>query len=494
VNLKFVDGVYVFSCTFENRHIPKKAGFFFDSEKKRWFTPDAGVAARLRSYADDSVKSTLTRYIIEVEPWSGPLLFKKGNELLDYQPKGIEWILSRNHSYLAAKPGTGKTIMAAVAAETLKPERLVYICPPFLVYDVQEKFERWSNFKADIFDQGVLGSPMLIVPDSKLYKAFPHIQNFLKGVSGEKRIYIDEAHRFKTASSHRTEICLKKVGPLFDRVSFLSGTPMPNRPMELYPILSNYAPETINYMNAFEFGRRYCAGHRNQFGWDFSGASNMEELARSIKEKFMLSIEGPRDKAQDEMVVIGADVPPELMELNQRLLREHSPEDLVKSNFPDTHLATYRKELGILKVEPFLPLMREFLETTDESFLIFAHHKEVIERLETGLMQHGPLTITGSTPTDRRYQIVKEFTKNPKRRILILNIQAGGVGFDLIKANRVIFLEFPWVPAEIDQAIHRADRHGQTQAVLAQYIVYKNSLDRAVLETIFQKRKVIKHL
>jgi SNF2 family DNA or RNA helicase len=77
---------------------------------------------------------------------------------------------------------------------------------------------------------------------------------------------------------------------------------------------------------------------------------------------------------------------------------------------------------------------------------------------------------------------------------VIGNYKAMGVGFTLTRATRVIFVEYSWNPAENEQAADRAHRIGQTETVFVQYMVYKDSVDKKVIERILKKREGSRHI
>ena len=494
MRLQFTGSEFVVACSYAERELPKKAGFRWHPNKQRWYTPSHAVAARLRDYADETAKTEISRVLLSFSPWTEPLSHPKSLKLYDFQKTAIEYGLSRNRAYLALDPGLGKTICAAVMAETLKKPCL-YICPPFLVANTLKEFERWA--------------PSLlprVVPDSRLHqpKTLDSINAFVTA-NPDALLFIDEAHRFKNEDSRRGMHLYTFILKKFERAYFLSGTPMPNRPMELFAILSNAAPEVIDYMGKFEYGRKYCGGHRNDFGWDFSGASNLKDLASRVKKHFMI-----RMKKEDvlkelppkteELMVIGESLPPTTAKMDKELLEVYSPEDLMhgiieaKKEGETLHLATYRRELGNAKVKPALEFLQGVLEDTDESILVFTIHKEVVRKLSEGLKRYHPYVITGETPMRLRDEYVRGFQNQKERRLFIGNILACGTGFTLTKATRVVFVEFSWTPAENDQASDRAHRIGQKGNVYVQYLVYQNSIDRAVIETIFRKRKVINYV
>lgn len=478
---------FIAQCNFDERFFPKKAGFYWDFDLKKWVTTHPGKAAMLRDYCDESALKELNRLTVIESPWLGRLSHPKHLTPRPFQIEAAIHALTRNHSYLALDPGLGKTIIAALISRALHEFETVYICPPFLVLNTLEEFEKWGAF-AHVFPDSML----------KKSKTLDRLQMVLMSPK-PKLLIVDEAHRFKTHNAQRTEALFKSFVPHFERQVYMSGTPMPNRPMELFPVLSNAAAETIGFRNRFEFGLYFCAGFKHEtYGWDFNGASNLKELITNAKKSFMLRMKKDdvlRDlpPKTEQLVFIGDKLPANIQALEKEILKSHDPQSLVGENTPIGELATYRKEIGLAKLLESTEFIKSILEETNESILIFAHHRDVIAGLADSLEKFHPLIITGETPMAKRHDIVKVFQQG-SRRVFIGNIQAAGTGLTLTRASRVIFAEFSWVPADNDQASDRAHRIGQRDHVFVQYLVFKNSIDRQVMETILRKKKIINQL
>lgn len=507
-------------CSFNDRQLPKNAGFKWDAIEKVWYTSHCGVAALLLDYLDDSARDVIARRSLSVIPWQGPLLTPDDRDLKDFQVEAARFALARNKSYLALDPGLGKTPIAAVIAETLHdrtPIFGIYICPPFLTRNVEHEFSIWApsvnvcQIKVASLTKGFLNEDLTIVPDSIINRKFLQdtiFQMIMRAKKLGKRtvLFIDEAHRFKNDDAGRTRALFGYLGysgiaEHFDKVVYLSGTPMPNRPIELYPVLNHSAPHTIDHMTKHQFATKYCGAFQNHYGWDYTGATNIDELARKVIGPFMLRFK-KKDVLKDlppkieEMVLLDDQLPPKQMKLSAEILRTYSPEDLMKSQISlalgktDLHIATYRKTLGLLKAHACSTYIDYILEETEDNVLVFAIHKETIALMDKNLGRWSPLTVTGDTRMELRDAMVKKFQTDIKQRLFIGNIQAAGVGFTLTKATRVVFAEFSWVPADNDQAADRAHRIGQNSAVLVEYLVQKHSIDKAVIETMLRKKRI----
>lgn len=535
LRLVFTDGIFILKCDYEKRHIPRQAGFRFDLGSKSWYTENPGRAVRLRDHADVSTRKRLDRLLIRRSPWSGPLPYPEGLTPYPHQLEAASFALGQSRAYLGLAPRLGKTIVSAIAINALRCPA-VFITPPFVARSIEAEFKKWllvgpiierlepgkdEEFPADV----------LIVPDSLLDR--PETRRKIlavgkkPGLEPKRRvIFTDEAHRFKDDEANRTKALFgdpakKKRGLVhyFSRQIYLSGTPMPNRPIELYPVLSNAAPETIDFMSKFEYGMKFCSGHKKEEicpkchgrsgrachyckgrggfsnGYDFSGASNLPELQKRVVGPFMLrmkKVPGLPEKIE-ELVIIG-DAPPKLLQMESKLLHEASPEDLVAGRVPSAHVATYRRELGKLKLKPAVDFIRSLLDDGEESILVFAYHIDVVEGLVKGLERFKPLKIRGGMNSAERYSIQQTFQGDPSRRLIIGNYVAAGLGIALDKADRVVFVEYSWVPAENDQASDRGNKIGGKDDLFVQYLVYENSIDKKTMDVNFRKKKITAHI
>ena len=97
----------------------------------------------------------------------------------------------------------------------------------------------------------------------------------------------------------------------------------------------------------------------------------------------------------------------------------------------------------------------EMLLDAGQKFLIFAHHKELMDAIEHSCNRRKGckfMRIDGSTPATDRSRLVKSFQEDDTVRVAILSIKAAGVGLTLTAASTVVFAEMTWTPGEIIQA------------------------------------------
>ncbi|XP_029825294.3 transcription termination factor 2 isoform X2 [Ixodes scapularis] len=100
-------------------------------------------------------------------------------------------------------------------------------------------------------------------------------------------------------------------------------------------------------------------------------------------------------------------------------------------------------------------------------------------------------TIQGSVPGQRRAEIVHSFNRDPRGpKVLLLSLEAGGVGLNLIGANHMFALDVHWNPAMEAQAFDRIHRVGQTKPVVINRLICAGTVEERILELQAQKQRL----
>ncbi|CAD7923698.1 unnamed protein product, partial [Amoebophrya sp. A120] len=147
------------------------------------------------------------------------------------------------------------------------------------------------------------------------------------------------------------------------------------------------------------------------------------------------------------------------------------------------------------KVEPVLEHIEYLLvEQPELKFLVFAHHKVMLDALEERVKYWKNLgsyiRIDGSTKQIDRPAFVKRYQEEKSCRVAILSITACGQGLTLTAASAVVFAELYWVPGALQQAEDRAHRIGQTaKMVNIYYLTCPGTLDDRVYDMVEKKAK-----
>ena len=137
----------------------------------------------------------------------------------------------------------------------------------------------------------------------------------------------------------------------------------------------------------------------------------------------------------------------------------------------------------------------EFLETLSENgakFLIFAHHKTVIDEIQKYLQQKkiGHVRIDGKVSQEARHERVKAFQEDSKVRCAVLSIMAASQGLTLTAASTIVFAELTWTPSILNQAEDRAHRIGQKNSVNIYYMNGRGTVDDQIFDLLHSKALV----
>uniref|UniRef100_T1J5D6 DNA repair and recombination protein RAD54-like n=1 Tax=Strigamia maritima TaxID=126957 RepID=T1J5D6_STRMM len=155
-------------------------------------------------------------------------------------------------------------------------------------------------------------------------------------------------------------------------------------------------------------------------------------------------------------------------------------------NFP-SHL---RNDLFSEKISGKMNVLARILsfsaENCNERFVLVSGFTKTLDIFEQFCHKNNYqfLRLDGSTSTSKRQTIVDTFNKSSTHFIFLLSSKAGGVGFNLIGASRIILFDIDWNPANDLQAKARVWRDGQTKTVH----IYRFLTTGSIEEKIFQRQ------
>ncbi len=554
--------VFVAISTFEEKDLIKAAGFWWhpgngacgrnpcaacDAEiGKTWWTPFAEKAVRVAQYADEAAKAALDDVLKAIEdsrassaPVEG-IPVPEGLAYLPFQAAGIRYAAKRPATLIADEMGLGKTIQAIGVINMTRPKTVLVLCPASLRLNWKRELEKWlADFSGKIH---IVESNDPIPQEATIV-----ICNYdrLRNGTGKEiqtrswdMIIADECHYLKNPLAQRTKAIFgtpshkdKKTGELVpavpgivdrcDRKVFLTGTPILNRPIEIQPLLSKLLPNEFG--NFFTFAKRYCGAMREKYGWDFSGASNLEELQTQLRAKCMVRrlkidvltelppkrrqiIELPSDDEGSIRKALKAEheefehYKNELADLEETvdIARAVGDVDSYKTaafNLDESSktafkaMSSARHRLAMAKVPAVIDHIENVFESGVQKLLVFCHHHDVVDALARKFSSV-VAALAGDTNMADRQAAVDRFQKDPTCKLFIGTIMAAGVGLTLTAASHVVFAELDWTPANVSQAEDRCHRIGQNESVLIQHLVVSGSLDAHMVRVILAKQDV----
>lgn len=201
-------------------------------------------------------------------------------KLYPFQAEDYKIIVNRFNlrAYVGFEPGLGKTVISIKAVLDHVTGPTLVVAPAGAKVHWSREFAAHVGKRADILGGrkpaplSGKGSPVYVINYENLW-AWKEVMRELR----PEMVIIDEAQRIKDpnakCSRAAKEICRLAHVP---KIMMLSGTPMPNRPIELWFPVSILRPDLFPSM--IDYGKIYCAGVKRFGYWDFSGSSNEKEL------------------------------------------------------------------------------------------------------------------------------------------------------------------------------------------------------------------------
>lgn len=533
MKLIFENNQFVFKCGFEDRFIAKDANFRWNQPGKFWYTTDEMDAAKLLNYGDDELKARLS-HLVEVkkevvkesqaEDSDMDIPCNQGLSYLPYQRGGIAYASERDNVLIADEMGLGKTIQAIGVCNidhTVKD--VLIICPASLKLNWKREFKKWDvkNLSVGIVMSAEFPRTNVVIINYDLLKKF---DTYVRSREWDVLI-VDEAHYLKNPKAIRTIQVVGKKDAKDEKKSippipakkkvFLTGTPILNRPSEIWTIANFLAPTVFN--SWYGFMKRYANAYKDRFGYNVSGASNLEELQIKLRESVMvrrLKADVLKDLPAKRRQVIEFDSDGiTAVDQEQKQWAKHKDNieelkmavELAKAESEETYadavkklregmtvafgdMARVRHETALAKV----PFVIEHVEDALEGgkVILFAHHKDVVAKIVDHFGKKC-VFITGDVEIEKRQIAVDEFQNNPDVVLFVGNIKAAGVGLTLTASSHVIFAELDWTPGNMTQAEDRAHRIGQKDSVLCQHLVLAGSLDSTMAYTLIEKQEII---
>lgn len=448
-------------------------------------------------------------------------------EPYDYQKVGIDFGLAHERVLIGDEPGLGKTLQSIGIVDAAGAYPCLVICPSSLKINWQREWEKFTDKKALVLDNGTQTTwPYLlqmgvqnvaIVNYESLRKYFvwdikvgkkswrlkdvvfcPHIKLF-------KSVIVDESHRVKDATTQQARF-VKGLSVGKKWVILLSGTPVVNRPADLVAQLS-IMDRLKDFGGKAAFLSRYGGGESGKpsksakgHDTDADAPRNLEELSGKLyascmirREKAKVLTELP-DKTRcdlyveisnrEEYDVAQADLAQYLKEYRQcsdwEVQRKMMMEALMK-------FMTLRSIAAKGKVAQAADFIRTFL-ASGKKLIVFCSLHEIVDELKAQFPQ--AISVTGRDNAASKQAAVDAFQQDDNVRLIICSIKAAGVGLTLTASSNVAFIELPWTYADCCQCEDRAHRIGQKDNVTCYYLLGKGTIDGRLYQIIQDKKSV----
>ncbi|MBK1879798.1 DEAD/DEAH box helicase [Pelagicoccus mobilis] len=424
--------------------------------------------------------------------------------LRPYQRQGVEWMsrLLRHdcHCLLADEMGLGKTVqvIALVLAQREKGKRTLVVCPASVVPVWLSEFAKFApemrvgrygrkaGKKAEELDVAVI--------------SFALLRNRIERVAGEAFDFaiIDEAQFIKNPDSKVSRSCRRIQAK---RRVALTGTPIENKPLDIWPAFQFLMPGLLGSRDSFE--RLYSenpgafkARLRAQIK-PFMLRRTKSEVALELPEKVIVDLECPVTPVQAREYQ-------RICEEGLARFGDNLGDALRRNRFATLSLLTRLRQVSCdpqllpwmeASVEDsgkLMVLLEKLIEVlgTGHKVVIFSQFVRFLKRAREMVEESFPelpiFELTGST-ADREAP-VRDFQNSDQTAAMLVSLKAASVGITLHAADYVFLLDPWWNPAVESQAIDRVHRIGQTKTVFVYRLFAQGTIEEKIQSLQREKR------
>lgn len=446
----------------------------------------------------------------------------------EYQHAGVEYALARDNVLIGDAPGVGKTCEAILISNAIEAKHTLVVCPASLRLNWEREIWRWSTIP------NVRTYPTLLARDGVSPEAHYEIisydllrnQGILDALLALRwdHMILDEAHYLKNpeGNSRTRPICAEDALPsVVGRTTMLSGTILPNQPVECYNAVRLLDWGALDYMALDDFkdyyygrgegwitgryqkrdpktGEEYWTYGRHYSKRALKAPRNLDDLRERLRSRVMV-------RRTKKLVL--PELPPKQwhvfpLESNARIkealahpgwvrveqLYDMDPNAFDTSVPIDGEISTARRLLGEAKAPLVADYLHELRREGIEKVVIGAWHHSVLDYLREELEQYGLVYMDGSTSTARKQGAVDEFQEDPSIWGILGQMQPLAQGWNLSAAQDVVLAEFDWVPGNNDQLLDRPHRPGQEGSyVLGHVPIIPDTMDERLLGRAIEK-------
>jgi len=395
-------------------------------------------------------------------------------------------LLKRMAFYL--DPGLGKTFVGSEAADRLKAKITLVVCQKSKVRDWVEHYETYYSGAYDLtnkkqFKEFIENPKGVAVINYELLFRRPDLLD-LKNFT----LMLDESSMISNEKAKRTKFVLK-MNP--DNVILLSGTPTAGKYEKLWSQLrllgwniskrlfyQEFVVTQMREVNRSGFRIPIVVGYRN--------VCRLKRLLRHYGAVFM--------KAEDvlelpEQYEITKEVPP------NRAYRTFQKNRVVKIKgrelVGDTTLTQmlYERQLCGLYSEEKMQAFQDLLESSDDRFLVFYNFTEERERLrEICIRLAKPVSIIAGDIKD--LSAYEECSDS----VTLIQYQAGAMGINLQKSNKVIYFSLPLQSELFEQSKKRIHRIGQERTCFYWYLMCRDSIEQKIRKALIKRHDYTERL
>jgi len=393
-------------------------------------------------------------------------------KLYPHQKEALRLTKDKNKVAYYLDMGLGKTFCATEKMKELNAEMNLIVCPKSMI-DTWKKhlqvfyfYHIGSEFNNELIISES-GKKVIIINYDLVWRR-PELLK-LKNYT----LILDESSYIKNERSKRAKFIMK-MKP--DNIILLSGTPTGGKYEELYSqarLLGWKITKKAYWENYIETVDVNVGGFKIK---KVVGYKNTERLKRKFREHGAVFMKTEDVFSLPEQIDIR--IACKKPSLYKKFQKNHLVEIEGKELVGDTPLARmlYSRQLASQYNEDKINKLKELIEGTNDRLIIFYNFQEELEVIKS--LTNRPMSfINGTTKDLGAYEQEKD-------SITLIQYQAGSMGLNLQKANKIIYFSLTLSAEQWLQSKKRTNRIGQTKTCFYYYLLTTDSIDEQILETL----------
>jgi SNF2 family DNA or RNA helicase len=294
-------------------------------------------------------------------------------------------------------------------------------------------------------------------------------------------LMLDESSLIQNEQAKRSKFILKKLKPA--NVILLSGTPTGGKYENLWSQLHllGWDISKTTYWNTYiDYHFEDMGGFPVRF---IDGYKNVDRLKRKMREYgcHFLKTEDVLELPDQIFTTVRVPVSKEYRKFRKDRVVEVDGVQLVGDNTLTKML--YERQLCGQYSKAKLEAFRDLVESTEDRLIVFYNFTAEIVKMTEITSQYG-----------RRFSVVNGMEKNLEayeneaNSVTFIQYQAGAMGLNLQKANKIIYYSPPLSSELYEQSKKRINRIGQSKTCYYYNLTVSGSIEERIYKTLAMRR------
>ncbi len=413
------------------------------------------------------------------------IIFPAGKEPYPYQWDGIQFLIKHDKALLADEMGLGKTIQVIVALRILfhqgRLKHVLVLCPKSLLGTWYSELSEWAP---ELSVQKISGS---IETRELQWQSNSHLlltsYNFLlqdvdnnnAQVNSIDGLVMDEVQKLKNPTRLMHKAAL---GVNANLRWGISGTPLENKVEDLNAVLSLLKLHILENIALCDNAsvKKTIAPYMLRRRLSIIKDQLPEKQSREIWLELTTEQRHSYDSLE-EALKIGLRLPTatriNALSAVTKLKQICNIEPISNSS---------------CKLEYLIDQLEDVVESQQKALVFSQFPNATLRKIEGELKDFSPAIFDGSLSDKKRESLKTAFQNEEDPKVLLMSVQAGGLGLTLTRANNVFHYDHWWNPATYKQAEGRAYRIGQHNPVTIHHLYTLGTIEAKIYKVLLQRQ------